>query len=98
VRLISTGLLAVAVWALFYGHWVIACMLFAVSIAIRCVNAWYYPLLHWIQGGPSMAHLAALQQASNELRHLPQGPETFQKVKQRADEIMRSEGWKPKGE
>jgi hypothetical protein len=46
--------------------------------------------------GPVGSHLAAIEQAKNELRHLPPGPDSLAAVMKRADEIMRSRGWIPK--
>jgi len=46
---------------------------------------------------PVTAHSFALMQAAEELGAFPPaGPEQAQKLMQRADEIMRSQGWKPR--
>jgi len=45
---------------------------------------------------PKIAHLAAIQQASEELDDLPAGEGKLQAVMERADQIMRSRGWIPK--
>jgi hypothetical protein len=42
-----------------------------------------------------ISHLAAIQQATEELSALPPGEGKMNKVMQRADEIMRSWGWTP---
>ena len=44
---------------------------------------------------PKVAHLAAIQQAVQELEHLPAGTEKMNAVMARADEIMRANGWTP---
>jgi hypothetical protein len=45
---------------------------------------------------PVVAHLEAISEATEELKVLPQGKEKTDRIMQRADEIMRSRGWKPK--
>jgi hypothetical protein len=45
---------------------------------------------------PVVAHLDAISEATEEFKALPQGKEKMDRIMQRADEIMRSRGWKPK--
>lgn len=86
------GLVVTSVWAFISIAWWAGVIVLGIYGLTRLVPS----ALSSAANDPKIAHLAAIQQASQELAHLPPGEDKMQAVMTRADEIMRAKGWTPK--
>jgi len=81
-------------WSMFAIAWW-ACLPVLVVYGLTCL------VPSSVQRGtsdPTTVHLAAIQQASDELSGMPPGSDKMQAITKRADEIMRAQGWQPRQE
>jgi hypothetical protein len=90
------GLVIAFFWAMFSIAWwaslPVLCLYALINIAIPSAAS----ELAKFSGTSQAAYLTAAQQAVEEFKDLPPGKDKSQMVMKRADEIMRSEGWKPR--
>jgi hypothetical protein len=85
------GLLVTFFWSIFAIAWW-ACLPVAAIYGLTCLVR---SVVQQAASDPKTAHLVAIQQAAEELKHLPSGDAKMQAVIARADQIMRSQGWTP---
>ena|ERR1035437_3098049 len=86
------GLLAMFLWSMFAIAWW-ACLPVAAIYGLTCLVP---SVVQQAAGDPKIVHLAAMQQAAEELKYLPSGDAKMKAIMVRADQIMHSQGWIPK--